>query len=109
MLQQAGSLEKSPKRAMRKSLNKRMPRMGKVVFAEGGTPVHCSVKDFSDNGAVLSMTGWMGLPSSFVLFVEPDTVRADCRVTKRKGSSISVEFTSVEHGIRLRGSQTAQT
>ncbi len=82
--------------------------MGKVVFAEGGTPVHCAVKNFSESGAVLSMTGWMGLPSNFVLFVEPDTVRADCRVIQRKGSSISVEFTSVEEGVRLRGSTAAQ-
>jgi len=81
--------------------------MGKVVFAEGGTPVHCAVKDFADAGAVLSMTGWMGLPSNFVLFVEPDTVRAECRVIKRKGSSISVEFTNVEHGVRLRDTVTA--
>lgn len=82
--------------------------MGKVVFAEGGTPVHCAVKDFSNSGAVLSMTGWMGLPSNFVLFIEPDTVRADCRVISRKGSSISVEFTTFEEGVRLRGAATKQ-
>ncbi|MDJ0613070.1 MAG: hypothetical protein QNJ29_05295 [Rhizobiaceae bacterium] len=84
-----------------------MPRMGKVVFCEGGAPVHCSVKDFSDSGAVLAMTGWMGLPSNFVLYVEPDTVRAECRVINRKGSSISVEFTNVEQGVRLRGASAA--
>ncbi len=86
----------------RKLLNKRVPRMGKVLFSENTAAVHCAVKDFSNHGAVLTMTGWMGLPSNFVLFVEPDTIRAECRVIRRKGSSVQVEFTAIEEDARYR-------
>ena len=103
MLEQMGG-SKQPVRSgsKRKPLNKRVPRMGRVVFSENTAAVHCAVKDYSLHGAVLTMTGWMGLPSNFELFVEPDAIRADCRVIRRRGSSVQVEFTSVEEGVRFR-------
>ena len=86
----------------RNQLNKRLPRMGKVLFSPESTAIHCSVKNFTDTNATLTMTGWMGLPSSFTLFIEPDSIKTECRVISRKGSNIQVEFLEVEHGVRYR-------
>ncbi len=76
--------------------------MGKVIFNESAAPVACAVKEFSRNGAVLSMTGWLGVPSTFTLYVEPDSVRADCRIINRKGSKVQVEFIDLEDDVRYR-------
>lgn len=100
--QMGGTRNPAQSSTKRKPLNKRVPRMGRVQFSENTAAVHCSVKDYSIHGAVLTMTGWMGLPSSFVLFVEPDAVRAECRVIRRRGSSVQVEFIAIEEGIRFR-------
>lgn len=86
----------------RSQLNKRLPRVGRVLFNPDSSPVHCSVKNFSDDQATLAMSGWMGLPSSFTLYIEPDSIRTTCRVISRKGSNIQVEFTKVEQGVRYR-------
>lgn len=88
----------------RAKLNHRLQRMGRVVFSDDNNAVHCAVKNFSNDNAVLVMSGWMGLPSNFTLYVEPDSIRTQCRVIKRKGSNIQVEFTDIEEGIRYRAS-----
>jgi len=88
--------------ANRSKLNNRLPRIGRVVFSDDNSAVHCAVKNFSSENAILVMSGWMGLPSSFTLYVEPDSVRAECRVINRKGSNIQVEFTDLEEGVRYR-------
>ena len=79
-----------------------MPRMGKVVFSTGDASVQCTVRDFSPSGAVVTMSGWLGLPSGFTLYVEPDGVRAECRIIRRKGNNIEVEFLSLDDNARYR-------
>ncbi len=88
--------------ANRAKLNNRLPRIGRVVFNDESSAVHCAVKNFSSENAVLVMSGWMGLPSLFTLYVEPDSIRAQCRVISRKGSNIQVEFMELEEGVRYR-------
>lgn len=105
MQSQAGATSRKTNRsANRKLLSQRVPRMGKVLFSENSAPVHCAVKNLAENKATLTMSGWLGLPSSFVLFVEPDAIRAECRVILRRGSNIDVEFTSIEEETRFRAS-----
>ena len=90
------------KRNGKKILSSRIPRIGKVVFSDEGSPVHCTVREFSKNSATITMTGWLGLPSEFTLYVEPDSIRARCKVLGRKGNNIRVEFTETEEDIRFR-------
>jgi len=96
------NIEKQRPSKNRNSLNKRLPRIGRVVFSDQNNAVHCTVKNFSEEKAILTMSGWMGLPSEFMLYVEPDNIRTKCQVSKRKGSNIEVQFTEVEHDIRYR-------
>ena len=65
-------------------------------------PVQCTVREFTMANAVLTMSGWLGLPSRFTLFVEPDAIRAECKVMERRGSNIKVEFIEVNDGVRYR-------
>ncbi len=103
MHSQAATISRKPTTSkQRRALSQRVPRMGKVIFAENGNPVDCSVRNLSQNKATLTMNGWLGLPSNFILFVEPDSIRAECRVLQRKGSNVDVEFTDVEEGVRYR-------
>ncbi len=98
----ASSAGKSNKRHGKRVLSSRIPRIGKVIFAEEGSPVHCTVRDFSTNGATITMTGWLGLPSEFTLYVEPDSIRAQCKVCGRRGNNIQVEFAEIEEEVRFR-------
>lgn len=76
--------------------------MGRVVFSDHSNAVHCTVRSFSEESAVLSMSGWMGVPSEFLLYVEPDNIRAKCLVSQRKGSNVQVRFTEIETDMRYR-------
>ncbi len=87
-------------------LNKRMPRIGWVVFSQDSNPVHCAVKEFSEERAILTMSGWLGLPSSFTLYVEPDSVRAQCKVVRSSGSNVEVSLAGIEENIRFRSSHS---
>ena len=86
----------------RNSLTKRLPRMGKVVLDGNTTAIQCPVREFSESHAVLTMSGWLAFPSEFTLYVEPDSIRAHCRVMKRRGSTIEVGFTQIEHDVRYK-------
>lgn len=63
---------------------------------------HCSLREFSEEGAQLTVSGLMGIPDSFSLYVEPDSVKYECRVNLRKGNSVRVEFTSTTENMRYR-------
>lgn len=76
--------------------------MGKVMFNGQDNAVHCTVREISDHHAVLTMNGWIGFPSEFTLYVEPDSLRASCKVTNRRGSTVEVSFSDVEYGERLK-------
>lgn len=60
------------------------------------------VKDISDQGAVVSMTGLLGIPEEFYLFIEPDGIKYGCSVVNTKGNTMSVSFKSKEENQRFR-------
>ncbi|MEM9330154.1 MAG: hypothetical protein AAGA53_02440 [Pseudomonadota bacterium] len=81
-----------------------MPRIGWVVFSEQSNPVHCAVKEFTETRAIITMSGWMGLPSEFTLYVEPDSVRVQCKVVRSSGSNVEVHLSNMEKNVRFRSS-----
>ncbi|MEM7214965.1 MAG: hypothetical protein AAF423_05420 [Pseudomonadota bacterium] len=85
-------------------LSKRVPRIGWVVFSQHANPVHCSVKDFTEESAILTMSGWLGVPGEFTLYVEPDSIRAQCKVIRSNGSNVEVQLRDLEENIRFRSS-----
>lgn len=103
-LQIANPESSSKIRRQKAQFSKRVPRIGWVVFSKDSGPVHCAVKEFQQDRAILTMSGWLGLPSSFTLYVEPDSVRAHCKVIKCSGSVVEVSLSELENGVRFRTS-----
>lgn len=95
-----GAKKKMPVRARNQS--RRGVRSGYLAVEGqvGGFP--CMVKDLTDDGAIVSLTGLMGIPSKFSLFIEPESVRYSCVVSMSKGNSVVVNFEAKEENLRYR-------
>lgn len=63
---------------------------------------HCNLRDYSESGAQLTVSGLMGIPETFLLFVEPDSIRYSCRVILQRGNTVKVEFTEAAPNNRYR-------
>lgn len=63
---------------------------------------HCQLREFSTDGAQLTVSGLMGIPDQFLLYVEPDSLRFTCKVNLRKGNSVRVSFAQREENVRYR-------
>ncbi|MCP4185755.1 MAG: hypothetical protein GY761_21035 [Hyphomicrobiales bacterium] len=70
----------------------RTERLGYILFDNQTATVPCRVREFSNQGAVLTMDGWMGVPDSFSLFVDPENSRYTCKVISQRGNSAKVSF-----------------
>lgn len=69
---------------------------------------HCALREFSDTGAFLTISGLMGIPERFSLFVEPDSIKFDCVVSQLKGNSVRVAFTGRTENSRYRELKSRQ-
>ena len=72
----------------------RVLKAGLVCFNGRHVTVPCVVRDMSDGGARLSVTGSVGIPDTFELYIELDASWAGCEVTWRRGDSVGVRFTT---------------
>ena len=70
----------------------RTERLGYILFDNQTATVPGRVREFSQEGAVLTMDGWMGVPGSFSLFVDPENSRYACKVISQRGNSAKVSF-----------------
>ncbi len=70
----------------------RTERLGYILFENQSAKVPCRVREFDRNGAVLTMDGWMGVPKSFSLFVDPERSKFTCKVISQRGNSARVKF-----------------
>jgi len=56
--------------------------------------VSCTVRDISDEGARLCLTGSVTAPDTFDLLIELDGFEASCAVVRRSRDEIGVRFVS---------------
>lgn len=82
--------------------SRRARRHGYLVVNGQNSGFPCMVKDLTDQGAVISLTGLLGVPEIFSLFIEPDGIKYGCSVTGSRGNTISVSFSSKEENQRYR-------
>lgn len=82
--------------------SRRARRHGYLVVNGQNSGFPCMVKDLTDQGAVISLTGLLGVPDIFSLFIEPDGIKYGCSVTGTRGNTISVSFSSKEENQRYR-------
>ncbi|MCU0791194.1 MAG: hypothetical protein MUE79_09130 [Nitratireductor sp.] len=77
-----------------RSLASRLRRSGHV-FVEGQTTgFPCAIASMTEEGAVITAQGWLGVPDMFDLLVKPDGNRHACRVKARRGNTLTVSFES---------------
>ena len=72
----------------------RVLKAGLVCFNDRHVTVPCVVRDMSAGGARLTVTGSVGVPDTFELYIELDASRARCEVTWRRGDTVGVRFTT---------------
>lgn len=72
----------------------RVLKAGLACFNGRHVTVPCVVRDMSAGGARLSISGSVGVPDTFELYVELDASWAGCEVTWRRAGNIGVRFTT---------------
>ena len=70
------------------------PRLAFLTIEGQDKGLPCSLRDYTREGAVVTVSGWIGIPERFSLYVEPEGVRHQCRISARKGSAVRVIFES---------------
>jgi hypothetical protein len=65
---------------------------GKIVFGNGFCVVDCTIKNMSENGALLIAPKSVGVPNSFVL-IDSKGQKLEAEVRWRKLDSLGVRFT----------------
>lgn len=70
----------------------RAPRIAYIIVDGQEKGVPCTMRDFSKEGAYVTLGGWIGVPETFSLYVDPHGARFKCRVVSRRGSIVQVVF-----------------
>ena len=78
----------------RSAPRRRMLKGGVICFNERHSTLACAVRDVSEKGARLRISGSIDAPDTFELFIELDGVWVDCEVVWRGAGEIGVRFTS---------------
>lgn len=71
---------------------RRAQRFAFMVIDGEKNRVPCRLREYSDEGALVTMGGWIGIPESFALQVEPDGILYDCRIVAKRNNAIRVTF-----------------
>ena len=87
------ALELAPEEP-RSGARRRMLKSGRICFNERHSTLECAVRDISEQGARLRLSGSIDAPDTFELLVELDGIRVDCAVVWRSNDEIGVVFTS---------------
>jgi len=89
-------------RADQKREMRRSNRLAWLVVDGQTQGFHCTLREFSTEGAHLTVSGLMGIPDQFSLYIEPDAIKYSCAVVLRKGNSVKVTFSDCEENVRFR-------
>jgi len=63
-----------------------------IAMSDHHATIDCTVRNLSDRGACLKVESPVGIPDTFDLVLDKESVR-HCRVTWRKATQIGVNFT----------------
>lgn len=78
----------------RLTARRRILKGGMVCFNDRHSTLPCAVRDLSEQGARLRLSGSVDAPDTFELFIELDGVWVDCDVIWRSNDEIGVAFSS---------------
>lgn len=66
---------------------------GRIVYNGGYAAADCTVRNLSEGGAMIEIGQVFGIPSEFILYINPDRDGRPCRVAWRSGTRMGVTFT----------------
>lgn len=78
----------------RLSSRRRTLKAGVIAYSGRHVTLHCTIRDLSDGGARLLVTGTVEAPDTFELIIEIDALEVPCAVMWRRGMEIGVKFTA---------------
>jgi hypothetical protein len=64
----------------------------RIIFNNGSTTLDCVIRNLSEDGAKLHLSGGATAPSEFSLFLIEKNITRKARVVWRRGEEIGVEF-----------------
>jgi hypothetical protein len=77
----------------RRSTRRRILKGAAIAYNDRHCTLPCTVRDLSETGAWLRVTGTVSAPETFELLVKLDGFEASCEVVRRRGDEIAVRFT----------------
>lgn len=86
---------------------RRSNRLAWLVVEGQDQRFHAAMRDYAEDGAKLTVSGLMGIPDRFLLYVEPDSIRYDCNVLEQRGNTVRVAFTARAENVRFRDDRRA--
>ncbi len=84
---------------------RRVLKAGIIAFNNRHSSLPCTVRDVSDTGARLIVTGAVNAPDTFELLIELDGLEARCEVVSRKADEVRVRFVMPPRIVPPRRSQ----
>ena len=79
---------------LRTDVRRRTLKGGRIVINNGRSTFDCTMRNFSQSGARLTLPSILGIPESFELVLD-DGQRFDCTVVWRTATDIGVKFTEL--------------
>lgn len=86
----------------RKEPRRRMLKAGRIVFGSLSRTYDCTLRNTSADGALLLVPDSVGVPETFLLYVESDGTRRPAEVVWRLDDRIGVRFTGPSEDIPAR-------
>ena len=78
----------------RLSARRRIPKGALIADDDRRCTLPCTVRDISETGARLRLTGTVSAPDTFELLIDLDGFEASCEVVRRRADEIAVRFIS---------------
>jgi hypothetical protein len=76
----------------RRAGRRRVLKGALIAYDDRRRTLPCTVRDISDTGARLRLTGAITAPDTFELLIDLDGFEADCQVVRRRADEIAVRF-----------------
>jgi PilZ domain len=81
-----------PKHDARRAPRRRVLKAGVIAYNNRHSTLHCTVRDMSEGGARLLLSGSINAPDTFELLIELDGLEASCAVVARAANEVRVKF-----------------
>lgn len=76
----------------RQAVRQRVLKGGKIVFNHGRSAISCTVRNLSEQGALLRVESIVGIPDTFVLVVASGEQPRPCQVVRRTANEVGIKF-----------------